>query len=93
MAIHSLVCLNYTLFYGQSDPVSFSYHIRSCFALVLDPVMGDNGELYVQPDVIPLYRELMKHAEAVTPNQFEAEYVHSFLQLHGIHFDTIALSP
>jgi pyridoxal/pyridoxine/pyridoxamine kinase len=55
--------------------------------------MGDNGELYVQPDVIPLYRELMKHAEAVTPNQFEAEYVHSFLQLHGIHFDTIALSP
>ncbi|KAF9360191.1 hypothetical protein BGX34_007904 [Mortierella sp. NVP85] len=40
---------------------------------VLDPVMGDNGELYVQPDVIPLYRELMKHAGAVTPNQFEAE--------------------
>ncbi|KAK3819951.1 MAG: Ribokinase-like protein [Benniella sp.] len=40
---------------------------------VLDPVMGDNGELYVQPDVIPLYRELMKHAGAITPNQFEAE--------------------
>ncbi|KAF9547412.1 putative pyridoxal kinase [Mortierella hygrophila] len=41
--------------------------------LVLDPVMGDNGQLYVQSDVIPLYRELMKFAKAITPNQFEAE--------------------
>ncbi|KAG9325378.1 hypothetical protein KVV02_004153 [Mortierella alpina] len=40
---------------------------------VLDPVMGDNGQLYVQPDVIPIYRELMKFASAITPNQFEAE--------------------
>ncbi|KAF9115373.1 hypothetical protein BGX27_007992 [Mortierella sp. AM989] len=40
---------------------------------VLDPVMGDNGQLYVLPDVIPLYRELLKYAKAVTPNQFEAE--------------------
>ncbi|KAF9283650.1 putative pyridoxal kinase [Mortierella alpina] len=40
---------------------------------VLDPVMGDNGQLYVQPDVIPVYRELMKLASAITPNQFEAE--------------------
>ncbi|KAI8594529.1 Ribokinase-like protein, partial [Dissophora ornata] len=40
---------------------------------VLDPVMGDNGQLYVQPDVIPLYRQLMKYAKAITPNQFEAE--------------------
>ncbi|KAF9927497.1 putative pyridoxal kinase [Linnemannia zychae] len=40
---------------------------------VLDPVMGDNGELYVQSDVIPRYRQLMKFAKAITPNQFEAE--------------------
>ncbi|KAG0229235.1 putative pyridoxal kinase [Actinomortierella wolfii] len=40
---------------------------------VLDPVMGDNGELYVQPDVIPVYRDMMKIAKAITPNQFEAE--------------------
>lgn len=40
---------------------------------VLDPVMGDNGQLYVQPDVIPLYKKLMKFAKAITPNQFEAE--------------------
>ncbi|KAF9935693.1 hypothetical protein BGZ65_003144 [Modicella reniformis] len=40
---------------------------------VLDPVMGDDGQLYVQPDVIPLYKELIKYAKAITPNQFEAE--------------------
>ncbi|KAG0256275.1 hypothetical protein BG011_004643 [Mortierella polycephala] len=40
---------------------------------VLDPVMGDNGQLYVQPDVIPVYRGLIKFASAITPNQFEAE--------------------
>ncbi|KAG0367016.1 putative pyridoxal kinase [Gamsiella multidivaricata] len=41
--------------------------------MVLDPVMGDNGQLYVHSDVIPLYRKLMKYANAITPNQFEAE--------------------
>ncbi|KAF9977380.1 hypothetical protein BGZ73_006127 [Actinomortierella ambigua] len=40
---------------------------------VLDPVMGDNGQLYVQPDVIPIYRDMMKIAKAITPNQYEAE--------------------
>lgn len=43
--------------------------------------MGDNGQLYVQPDVIPLYKKLMKFAKAITPNQFEAEYVLICLQL------------
>ncbi|KAG0089828.1 hypothetical protein BGZ93_005087 [Podila epicladia] len=40
---------------------------------VLDPVMGDHGQLYVQPDVIPVYKDMMKFAKAITPNQFEAE--------------------
>lgn len=35
--------------------------------------MGDHGQLYVQPDVIPVYKEMMKYAKAITPNQFEAE--------------------
>lgn len=35
--------------------------------------MGDHGQLYVQPDVIPVYKEMMKFAKAITPNQFEAE--------------------
>ncbi|KAG0047643.1 putative pyridoxal kinase [Gryganskiella cystojenkinii] len=40
---------------------------------VLDPVMGDHDQLYVQPDVIPIYKGLLKFAKAITPNQFEAE--------------------
>lgn len=35
--------------------------------------MGDHGQLYVQPDVIPVYKEMMEFAKAITPNQFEAE--------------------
>ncbi|KAG0204685.1 putative pyridoxal kinase [Mortierella sp. GBA30] len=48
-------------------------HLKALSNPCFDPVMGDNGQLYVQSDVIPLYKELMKYASAVTPNQFEAE--------------------
>ncbi len=54
---------------AQSKPGSFFW--------VLDPVMGDNGNLYVAPDVVPVYRSLVHHADLVLPNQFEAECVHS----------------
>jgi pyridoxine kinase len=43
------------------------------FFWVLDPVMGDNGKLYVADDVVPAYRGLVKHADLILPNQFEAE--------------------
>ncbi|KAJ4295970.1 putative pyridoxal kinase [Collariella sp. IMI 366227] len=43
------------------------------FFWVLDPVMGDNGNLYVAPDVVPVYKSLVHHADLVLPNQFEAE--------------------
>ncbi|KAK3310512.1 Ribokinase-like protein [Chaetomium strumarium] len=43
------------------------------FFWVLDPVMGDNGKLYVAPDVVPVYKSLVHHADLVLPNQFEAE--------------------
>jgi pyridoxine kinase len=55
---------------AESKPGSFFW--------VLDPVMGDNGRLYVAPDVVPVYKSLVPHADLVLPNQFEAEYV-SFL--------------
>lgn len=45
------------------------------FFWVLDPVMGDNGKLYVAPDVVPVYKSLVHYADLVLPNQFEAEYV------------------
>ncbi|KAI1119367.1 pyridoxal kinase [Nemania sp. NC0429] len=43
------------------------------FFWVLDPVMGDNGKLYVAEDVVPAYQNLIHHADLILPNQFEAE--------------------
>ncbi|KAF7536501.1 hypothetical protein G7054_g4476 [Neopestalotiopsis clavispora] len=50
---------------SRSKPGSFFW--------VLDPVMGDNGKLYVADDVVPAYRGLVQHADLILPNQFEAE--------------------
>jgi pyridoxine kinase len=36
-------------------------------------VIGDAGELYVLPDVIPIYRSLLPKATIITPNWFEVE--------------------
>ena len=43
------------------------------FFWVLDPVMGDNGSLYVAGDVPPAYKDIIKDADLILPNQFEAE--------------------
>lgn len=43
------------------------------FFWVLDPVMGDNGNLYVSEDVVPAYKSLLSYADLIIPNQFEAE--------------------
>lgn len=42
---------------------------------LLDPVMGDEGVLYVEKDVIPIYRQILesKQIDIVTPNQYELE--------------------
>ncbi|XAR71400.1 Pyridoxal kinase [Bertholletia excelsa] len=41
---------------------------------VCDPVMGDEGKLYVPPELVALYREkVVPVASMLTPNQFEAE--------------------
>lgn len=47
------------------------------FFWVLDPVMGDNGNLYVAEDVVPAYKDLIRDADLILPNQFEAEWVMS----------------
>ncbi len=41
--------------------------------VVLDPVMGDQGRLYVNEDVVPVYRNLLRDADLILPNQFEVE--------------------
>ncbi|PNY28166.1 pyridoxal kinase [Tolypocladium capitatum] len=43
------------------------------FFWVLDPVMGDNGKIYVAEDVVPAYKSLVPLADLILPNQFEAE--------------------
>lgn len=41
---------------------------------VCDPVLGDNGALYVPEGLIPIYQnEILPLADICTPNQFEAE--------------------
>lgn len=41
---------------------------------VCDPVMGDDGKLYVTPDLLPIYQNtIIPLADIVTPNQYEAE--------------------
>ncbi|GAA5798239.1 hypothetical protein HPULCUR_003639 [Helicostylum pulchrum] len=40
---------------------------------VCDTVMGDEGALYVAPEIVPLYRNILRFVDVVTPNQFEAE--------------------
>ncbi|KAJ6000405.1 Phosphomethylpyrimidine kinase type-1 [Penicillium waksmanii] len=54
------------------------------FFWVLDPVMGDQGRLYVNDDVVPAYKEVIKHADLILPNQFEAEV------LSGIEITSLA---
>jgi len=50
---------------------------------VLDPVMGDQGRLYVGEDVVPVYKSLLTLADLIVPNQFEAEL------LSGIKVDSL----
>lgn len=41
---------------------------------VCDPVLGDDGKLYLPAEMVPLYsKELVSVATVLTPNQFEAE--------------------
>ncbi|KAJ3522027.1 hypothetical protein NM208_g13033 [Fusarium decemcellulare] len=57
------------------------------FFWVLDPVMGDNGRLYVSEEVVPAYKRLLHDADLILPNQFEAELlseckIHDMDSLH-----------
>ncbi|CAA7265187.1 unnamed protein product [Cyclocybe aegerita] len=48
-------------------------HAKPSVIYLLDPVMGDAGRLYVAPEVIPVYREMLPLATIITPNWFEVE--------------------
>ena len=58
--------------------------------VVLDPVMGDEGRLYVNENVVPVYKNLLRDADLILPNQFEAELV--FVSLATLsHLLTLAI--
>ena len=43
-------------------------------ATVCDPVMGDNGKLYVPRELVDIYaKEIVPHATILTPNSFECQ--------------------
>ena len=48
--------------------------INSDLVYVCDPVLGDDGKLYLPLEMVTLYKtELLQLASVITPNQFEAE--------------------
>lgn len=59
-----------SFFWGMWCLTKYSSHSKLA---VLDPVMGDQGQLYVSEDLVPVYRNLLRDADLILPNQFEAE--------------------
>ena len=44
------------------------------FLIVCDPVMGDNGKMYVPRELKEIYqKEIVPLADILTPNHFELE--------------------
>ncbi|KZV42251.1 pyridoxal kinase [Dorcoceras hygrometricum] len=53
--------------------------INSGLVFVCDPVLGDEGKLYVPQELVSVYREkVVPVASMLTPNQFEAELLTGF---------------
>lgn len=72
---------------------------------VCDPVMGDNGQMYVPKELLPIYRdEIIPLADILTPNQYEAELLtgktiksindawKAIDEFHGKGIKTVAIS-
>lgn len=63
-----------TLIFMRLNFFLLIYYIFSL--LVCDPVMGDNGKMYVPETLKEIYKEeIIPLADVITPNQFELEYV------------------
>jgi pyridoxal/pyridoxine/pyridoxamine kinase len=56
--------------YVQGNCIDQAWKLRKT---VLDPVMGDEGKIYVSEEVVPAYKNLLRDADLILPNQFEAE--------------------
>ncbi|KJP88072.1 pyridoxal kinase [Plasmodium fragile] len=56
-----------------ADDSSFGKLLNVDFLWICDPVMGDNGKLYVDKDVVFAYKKCIPFVDIMTPNQFELE--------------------
>lgn len=69
--------VNPNIVYGKDNEIIFCLFPKSkskWIFLVCDPVMGDNGEMYVPKSLLPIYRdEIIPLADICTPNQYEME--------------------
>lgn len=46
------------------------------FRWICDPVLGDNGKLYVSPELVSVYRQsVLPVAHIITPNHYELEWL------------------
>ena len=74
-----------SFFWGAFRP-KYTQQIAINDGAVLDPVMGDQGKLYVNENVVPVYKKLLREADLILPNQFEVELVlygkESLFKLH-----------
>lgn len=79
--------------------------VNSSLVYVCDPVMGDNGKMYVPKELLPIYKsEIIPLANVITPNQYELELlvdrsIHSISEaldaidaLHDLGVETVVLS-
>ncbi|KAK6623657.1 hypothetical protein RUM43_009509 [Polyplax serrata] len=58
------------------DVVKQLRKVNPSLIYVCDPVIGDNGRIYVSKELIPIYRnEIIPLANIITPNQFELELI------------------
>lgn len=76
--VKKLRAVNPQLVYGNCLiclPSSNSNMNEGCLChAVCDPVMGDNGQMYVPETLLPIYRdEIIPLCDICTPNQFEVE--------------------
>jgi pyridoxine kinase len=71
--VKKLKAVNPSLIYRKYKFFDYNNTRISSNVVVCDTVMGDGGALYVAPEIVPLYRNIMRYADVVTPNQFEAE--------------------
>ncbi|VUZ97077.1 pyridoxal kinase, putative [Plasmodium vivax] len=56
-----------------ADDSSFEKLQSVDYLWICDPVMGDNGRLYVDKDVVLAYKKCIPFVDIMTPNQFELE--------------------